>query len=691
MRSRIDRDRYRKSTLTYLARAVVFHLFPVVFLASCSNGTSARDSDTVDVTYDIVDTPTVDAEPHSISEPVCREDGWCWHWPFPVGATLYGSHVKHDDGALYMSGGYGTLMRWPDGDAPSLLGRGEASDSTLWTVWVAEDNTLWCGGHSMSRENPVIYSYDGTTLERHDIVFLDSSEIPAGYIRRIKSKSNDIWAAGSKGSLPHDDECLIARYSDDEWHEIDAPCPSSPVNDLAFDETDCPWFVTASENLLVFDIVSSTWNTLTSSPEHAWIRIWNRGGILYVYAMDGTFGSIDATGVVDVITTIPPSFQPYIALPSGFPRPILSTVEVDDSAILHAIVQDGTSTDAIWADASGIGETTPLITDGRILWSLMDAADGRRVAVGEEGTVVSINGTEVDVVTRRPSWNNDLLRLWEMNGLVIAVTSSGYLIRVQEDAWTPISMLPGAGDDDFLGDLSLWAGDNCIYVGTEGRLYRFRDDVWELVDSEYDFGAMILDVCGSHCEDVYVITHDNALYHLNGESIGEIPQPVDEHVSYMSLWCSNLGEVFVAGSGLYKLHEGEWTILVPAEHHEDGGWKIRRFVWGVEEDDTIYLYDDDSTIIFRGEDRESWTCPGFECRVTGVRGFNQDDVWGFSIWGPIRPGPGEWVGATDLWGISTAGSSWVQRDGTVYMYADGFDTGYPMSDAVRGMTVLTEH
>jgi hypothetical protein len=69
--------------------------------------------------------PPIVEDPFNIEDAVCREDGWCWHWPYPVGAMLYGGTVDNEE-TIYAVGYNGTILKWPKEEKPSILGRGEA-------------------------------------------------------------------------------------------------------------------------------------------------------------------------------------------------------------------------------------------------------------------------------------------------------------------------------------------------------------------------------------------------------------------------------------------------------------------------------------------------------------------------------------------------------------------------------------
>ena len=660
--------------------------------------------------HEVIDPGPLNAEVFNIEHAVCREDGWCWHWPYPVGAILNGS-TAGNDGTIYAVGNYGTILRWPRDGKPSLLGRGEAGDSRLWTIWRSDDGTLWIGGCRHEYETPVIFRYQDGTLERESFEVVDPTGQHYGYIHRIKGQGEQLWAVGSKGYfyMPTEDkECLALRLVDNAWHELAPPCDSKLINDIAFSPSGEVWVADPGGSLLVYNASSESWRKLVPEPAHPWARLWWINGALYLFALDGTFARMDGEEDIVELGSVPQSYQPRYDVSLGFLYPLFTPVHAGYDGTLTTVVNRFAAGISIY-EVSEAGVTELFSSDAiSRLVTTIEKQDDSMLGFGSAGYTFSFDGAMLDEIYRVPQWDNQGISLWEQGEAIVGVTTGGVLLRFTGTQWEPVSRVPGLSDETvYHSGFPLWADEGCVYAANKEGVFRYLDSKWESIpyakteDSEY-----VKRVCGFSCEDAYFKTNKGRLLQLGECGLKEIPPPDDPDILFTNLWCRPPDKLYVSGRGLY-LWDGEaWTILLPPKRKPDGSWEVYGFVWGHEDDDTLYLPLRTSTssnplyitMVYIDGAWQEWSCAGTngdcaECKIRGVRGFDAETIWGFSnfSWIAVRPGDDNWEHTPVLFsqpeGTPDTGiGTWVTRHGKVFVLGKGIDIFF---EPVRGMTVLT--
>ncbi len=685
-------------------KKVLIVLFLMVSICGCqrSVGTeteaepdaSVDSGSPVDCRYEIIETGPVNADPFNIEDAVCREDGWCWHWPYPTGAVLYGGTVD-GEGNIYAVGYNGTILKWPIEGKPSILGRGETAGHNLWTSWKAHDGTLWVGGHTAAAQNsPAIFKYKDGVLEKETDPVVELVGEDHGFIHRIKGNEERLWAVGVKGyygAPPQELDSLVLYLENDTWHDIGTPYDESTIiNDLAFSPSGEVWFALAAGNILVYDPSNDSWRIVAPEPMHPWARIWWKNGELYAYALDGVFARMNEDETFVELGRVPFSYQPRVDyLPGKYP--FLTPAYVDKEGTLTVHVNEMSGYNSIWEISEEMGAERIFGPEniGGYLVTILKKQGESHVGFGSKGYTFSFSKeTGYKDIYRIPPWDQQRLSLWEQGEDVVAVTSGGYLLRFNGAEWVPVSLVPGFNFPDF----PMWADDNCVYVGaldnySNGVVYRYVNSDWEEIPFREDLGSVrVGSICGVNCDEVF-ITSIGRLFRLGNCGWEEIAPPDGEESRFQakSLWCSPPNKVYASNPGLYLWKDEKWNVLNNGVIEGD---KLRhsRFIWGHENDDTLYWGQERShrhTLVRLNGEWHEWAF------ISGVRGFDSDTVWGFGGSGE-RPSDGDWETVPLLYGPPSgppgdpARPAWVTREGRVFVFGIGLDISFLPS---YGMTV----
>ena len=654
--------------------------------------------------YDVIDPGPLNAEAFNIENAVCREDGWCWHWPYPIGAVL-NDITADNDGTIYAVGNYGTILRWPMEGRPSLLGRGEAGDSMLWTIWIADDGTLWLGGARHEYETPVIFKYRDGALERESFEVVDPAGQHYGYIHRIRGEGEQLWAVGSKGAFsrsPEMKDCLALSLVDNSWQELTPPCDSTLLHDIAFSPSGEVWIADPGGSLHVYNPSSESWRKVVPEPPHPWARLWWINGALYLFAIDGTFARMDGDENYVPIGSVPQSYQPRYDGSIRLLFPLYIPVYAGDDGTFTTVVNRYAAGISIY-EVSGAGVSELFSSDAvSSLVTTIEKQSDFMLGFGSAGYTFSFDGAMLDEIYRVPQWYHHGISFWEQGEDIVAVTTNGYLLRFTGAQWEPVSRVPGLSEESH-GGYPLWADEGCVFTANREGVFRYMNSKWESIPfSKIEHAEYVDSICGFSCEDVYWVTNKGRLLQLTECGLEEIPPPDDPNIIFTNLWCRPPDNLYVSGRGLY-LWDGEvWTILLPPQRKPDGSWIVHRFVWGHEDDDTLYLdhrrpeTSEDLgyvTKVFVDGAWQEWSCVEGDCKdcmVQGIRGFDSDTIWGFTnfSWKSLRPGDGDWENAPVLFGQpgGYGYEAWVTRNGKVFILGSGSDTSY---FSVRGMSVLT--
>jgi len=422
--------------------------------------------------------------------------------------------------------------------------------------------------------------------------------------------------------------------------------------------------------------------------------------VLYLFAIDGTFARMNADETFVEIGSVPPSYQPRYDGSLRFLFPLFTAVHAGEDGTFTALVSRHLSGISIYeVSEAGVTELYGPDPVGYLVTTIEKQGDAI-MGFGSTGYTFSFGEDGLEEIYRMPSWDQQDISLWEQGQDIVGKTG-GLLLRFTGTQWEPVSRVPG------FSEYFLWADEECVYTENKQGVLRYMTSQWESIPyTKIEEEEHVESMCGFSCEDVYLATTKNRILHLHMEECGweEIPPPDDQRFTTSSLWCKPPGKLYVSGSGLYLWEGGAWTIVAPAQRKSDGAWIGRRFVWGHENDDTLYLYHLRDTSIdelryatlvrIDGEWQEWIYGDGHgPCIVGGVRGFDKDTIWGFTnqAWMAVRPGDGEWESAPVL--FSQPGGSpdngiaaWVTREGKVFVLGSGIDIFF---EPVRGMTVKT--
>ena len=692
-------------------KKVLIVLFLMVSICGCqrSVGTeteaepdaSVDSGSPVDCRYEIIETGPVNADPFNIEDAVCREDGWCWHWPYPTGAVLYGGTVD-GEGNIYAVGYNGTILKWPIEGKPSILGRGETAGHNLWTSWKAHDGTLWVGGHTAAAQNsPAIFKYKDGVLEKETDPVVELVGEDHGFIHRIKGNEERLWAVGVKGyygAPPQELDSLVLYLENDTWHDIGTPYDESTIiNDLAFSPSGEVWFALAAGNILVYDPSNDSWRIVTPDPMHPWARIWWKNGELYVYALDGVFARMNEDETFVELGRVPFSYQPRPDFLAAR-HPFLTPAYVDEKGTLTVHVNEISGYNSIWevSEEKGAERIFGPADVGGYLVAILKKQGESYVGFGSKGYTFSFSKESgYKDIYRIPPWDQHSLSLWEQGEDVVGVTGGGHLIRFDGTQWETISKVPGLSDDTMYRSKPMWANESCLYVAVErGEIYRYKDSEWEALP--YEGTGEVRDICGLSCDEVYVTTWGGVFFRLNDSEWEEISTPVGEVFRGYCMWCKPSGKVYVSGAGLYLWEGDEWTVVIDGEISE-GNLRKGRFIWGHENDDTLYWgqgeTDDFFTLVRQNGEWKEWRYEEVWSRKTvrGVRGFDLDTIWGFAHQRfAVRPGNGKWEPTSNVLFSQPADlflngrEGWVTREGMVFSPGQGLDISFLPS---YGMTV----
>jgi|GEM_PF-5543816 len=655
--------------------------------------------------FEVIDPGPVNASAFNVENSVCREDGWCWHWPYPVGSLL-NSSVIDKDGNIYVVGNEGTILVWPANGKPYLLGHGEVAEDNLWAVWKEEDGTVWVGGHDIF-EGPVIFSYRNGTMEKEflNITYPSGDDYDYAYIHRIRGNGEQLWAVGSKGAFRGLDvrKCLALYYNGDSWEEVNPPCDSADLNDIAFSQSGEVWIADNGGSILVYNPSSHLWRKITPEPRHPWVRLWWLDRGLYLFAVDGTFARMETDERFVEMGSVPPSYQPRYDydLPGVFP--VYAPVTPYDDGRFVVVVNDPWKKLKIYEVSDGGVEEIYEKSPFEPIISTIEKQGNGIIGFGQRGYTFSFDEEGFKEIYRVPSWDQQQVTLWGYENDVLAITGGGLLLKFNGMQWEPVSRVPGLSSYTNYSDFPLWANESCLYTSNiyDNVVYRYMNGKWEVIPYIKTVeDESVRSICGFNCNDVYLVTQRNHLLKLGNCGFYErIEPPEDRHIGFSSLWCKKPNKLYVAGTGLYLLEDGRWEILVPAQEDSFGGWRGGKVIWGHENDDTIYFtYDGlrvnnfdepiEETMVRRNGTWESWVCSvdSPDCFINSIRGFDWDTIWGFANqFVGFRPGEDGWERTPLLFGPPESvynSGAWVTRDGKVYALGVGEDISFKLSSGM---------
>ena len=466
---------------------------------------------------------TIDFRPR-----ICTPVGFCWEYPWPLGANLAAAWVAPDS-TLYAVGGYGTFI-YGDGIKWSTV---NAGNSDLNGVWGSSRSDVWAVGGVTGSQSTIIH-YDGQS------VTTAASPVPQKNLRAIWGAGpTTIWAVGEGGN--------ILRYDGTSWkvnttlsEDLYAVWGSSAndiwvagANDMLAHSTGGGWMVQSS-GLFVLRSKPAYYSIWGTGPGDIWavgdrVARWN--GTTWTAAEGGmpaagNCRSIWGTGANTVWCGAAGRFYRWDGLQWSVAK------ELSSESLPSSIAGSGTN-------AWSVGPSGFIASLTQDTWhAVSDPSLGTfNAAVFVAGAAGAVEG-------------------W-------AVGRGGTAARTKDGlAWTAESL-------NTTSDLNaIWASgpDNIWAVGL-GTCLRFNNKTWTAVPipTGTDItNVSLTSIFGSGPNDIWIVGNtpgaSSLALHWDGSSLNPVPKPPDG-VSSVVVYQGVPHITDGNGLGIYKLSGGVWNLV----------------------------------------------------------------------------------------------------------------------------------
>lgn len=544
-------------------------------------GKCTGSNSTCTVTIDSAVTASIDFTPR-----ICTPAGFCWEYPRPLGADLYGAWVAPDQ-TLHAVGAYGTFVRG-NGVTWSTINTG--TPQSLFGVWGSSDTDIWAVGGTAGSASAIIH-YDGQSAK----------VVISPTIQKLNavwgSANNNIYAVGDGGAILH--------YDGTNW-----TATSSGVENLLSVWGSGPGDLWASGNN----------HTLLRNQGSGWMPLSdNVPNSHFVPNVD--YRSIWGTGPGDVW-----------AAGSRLVRWNGTAWNLTEYGLgIPGVCQSiwGTGANTVWC--GGFGNIYRW--DGS-QWSLSAALDlnsnslvvagaGKAAwAVGRSGVIASLTNdtwqlnSSPSQQTFNSIWMNDATNGW-------AIGIGGSAVQTQDGlTWTSQNLNTKA-------DLTaIWASgtDNVWVVGSSGTILRYNGK-WSIVSPPNGVditSGRLTSIFGTGPNDIWIVgspttgTGSIAL-HWDGTSLGSVPTPPDGASSVVVYQ----GTPYIAdgnATGIYQLTGMAWNQVKGVKASQLAVQGNALFAVGT---DGIYRYDG-----------SNWTADVAGEAFSAVYARSPSDAW---AWGGTYP------------------------------------------------------
>jgi len=264
----------------------------------------------------------------------------------------------------------------------------------------------------------------------------------------------------------------------------------------------------------------------------------------------------------------------------------------------------GTGDDAIILHSHGVATDWTRQSSNTLnnLYGVWGTSATNLWAVGLGGTILHGDGdTWTATLTSPTSAQLNAICGFDANE-IYAVGEGGVIVRYTGGTWMKVDH----GLVEAYHNLhSVWcSSDNVAFaVGDEGTILRCEQNVWEIMDTIYDYD--FYDVYGTSSSDVYVVGTSGAVLHYDGTAWSRLPHGMTNR-DLFGVWVSPTGEVFVVGDAgtILRYADSAWEFMFISALN--GGIITDLMdVWGTSAD-SVYAVGPLSNIIHYTGDEGNW-------------------------------------------------------------------------------------
>ena len=584
--------------------ASVFILACFLTLTACGASNENQGSDSgPDVNRDGGDDPGVDAGPPPYTPPgeseICTDQGLCWEYPRPHGATVTDSWTLAPDHSWATALIRGAVLHF-DGASWTALSTGAEVEFT--TVTGTDP------GHVFAAGETTVLRWNG--FEWLDLSFPGTTAITDSYA----AAPGDLWvlAAAYQDASPPFYRSELWRHRDGYWSMEQEWAESWPAGAVHGSGPDDVWVAGPQNSVSHFD--GGVWQSQVTTQNGGWNSIWvvgpndvwtagtNTGSFSYgqVGHFDGTTWEASAAPYGDVHAIRRASDgRIWIAGESGLagfhdgegwrPRDVPGN---QGSYDFQAIIDLGND-EVMLLGRHGIayrhdGENiTEIVPGNRTAFeSAWELPDGTAWAVGEEGKSVHFDGTQWQEVDTNTSTN--LLAVWGSGpDQVFAVGENGLILKHDGASWQEEDVDVNVT----LGGVAGTASNDVWAVGTAGHTLHFDGQQWSVVTNG---GPSAFDVYALPDGTFLLGSASSGVERWTGETwtdLGDIPtfKPIRD------LWGTSLQNVWAVGDDpggyptAYHYNGSTWQALALGTARVRAVWGTVDGVWTAQYDRIVQL------------------------------------------------------------------------------------------------------